>query len=275
MKKIHGFLIFALLALDVSQIHNLWKISGLLELHVFDVGQGDSLLLVTPEEHHILIDGGPGDAVLEQLARVLPHEEKEIDLMILTHPHLDHMEGLIRVLDRFKVNAVLASLPSYPGPAYKAFLTRLEALGIPYYLAQANQDFQFAGTHLDVLYPFEPILGQEFENVNNASPVIRVSHGEFSLMLSGDAEQEVEAELLDRYPKETLEADFLKAGHHGSKTSNTLAFLQAVSPKVMAISCGDGNSYGHPSPETLEKAADLGITVRRTDLEGTLHFSWR
>jgi competence protein ComEC len=178
------------------------------------------------------------------------------------------MNGLISVLDRFPVKAVLMTMPSYPGIAYDQFLKRLKDYGIPVYSADDGTDFRFGDLTLNVLYPFEPISGVTMKNVNNASPVIRVESPNNQILLMGDAEQEVESALLAKGVD--LEADILKAGHHGSKTSSTLPFLEAVDPELMLISVGLDNDYGHPSPTTLEKAAALGIEVRRTDLEGRI-----
>jgi competence protein ComEC len=249
-------------------VHDLWKISPELQLHVLNIGQGDALLLITPEQHHILIDGGPGNSVLTELSEVLPESFREIDLMILTHPHADHMEGLIPVLDRFEVKAVMMSAPAYNSEVYDAFLEAVKEENCEIYFADDDVDFRFASLELDTIYPFEALTDSYLENINNASPVIRVNDW---LLLTGDAELEVEAELLEAGID--LDVDILKAGHHGSRTSSSWEFLEAVSPTIMLISAGVDNSYGHPHEETLEKAADMGIEVLRTDLLNTLNLS--
>jgi len=151
------------------------------------------------------------------------------------------------------------------------------AQGIPVYMAEAATDFALGDTTLDVLFPFSPATGEVFENVNNASVVMKVTQGPWRVLLTGDAEKEVEAQLLAAGLD--LEADVLKAGHHGSHSSSTEAFLEEVAPRLMLISCGTGNTYGHPHRETLEKAAALGILVLRTDTDGRLDivfgdYSW-
>ena len=255
------------LGLGFTLVQYLLKITGELELHVLDIGQGDALVLQTPEGHTILIDGGPGTGVLEGLGEVLPFFDRTLDLLVLTHPHEDHVAGLVPVLDRFEVKGVLLSAPDYENQTYKAFLARVAEVKIPVYLAEAERDFEFGSVTLDVLYPFEPVSGK-MENVNNASVVIRVVSGENEILLTGDAEQEVEAELLAAGAP--VSADILKAGHHGSRTSSTPEFLEAVGAELMIISSGTGNDYGHPHEETLAKAEDLGMEVLRTDLEGTV-----
>lgn len=263
---IKKLLLIGLLCLDLAMIHDLWKISPDTTLHMFNVGQGDALLLVTPEQHHILIDGGAGNSVLTELSNVLPESFREIDLMILSHPHKDHMEGLIPVLQRFDVQAVLMSAPNYNSEVYDAFLEAVNEEGCPVYFADDSTDFRLGETHLDVLYPFEANSGKSMENINNASPVIKVDDW---LLLTGDAEEEVEEKILTL----DLKARVLKAGHHGSRTSSTNAFLDKVKPEIVLISAGMDNDFGHPHKETLEKLNDRDITVYRTDQEGRVSLS--
>lgn len=243
------------------------------QFHALNVGQGDAILMVTPDQHHVLIDGGPGSSVVEELGEVLPFFFRDIDLMVVTHPHLDHIEGLISVLEHYRVKEVLMSAPDYQNEAYEVFLNEVVAQKIPVHFAEASEDFKLGDLNLDVLYPFEPVTGQHFENVNNVSVVIDATYGGHSLLLTGDAEQEVEAELLEAgvVPK----VDLLKAGHHGSRSSSTAEFLEAVDPSFMVISCGKANKFGHPHSETLEKAAARHVQVLRTDLEGRVSLTFQ
>lgn len=244
------------------------KLPSSFELHVLDVGQGDAILLRTAEGQNILVDGGPGQTVLEELGEVLSPFDRRLDLVILTHPHEDHVAGLVEVLRRFEVGEVLLSAPEYDNQAYEALMEEIAEREIPYSFADDDNDFEFGDVKLDVLFPFEPFTGDDMENVNNASPVIKVVWGEVEVLLAGDAEQEVEAQLLAAGAP--VSADIIKAGHHGSRSSSTEAFLKAVGAELMLISCGTGNDYGHPHEETLEKATDMGMEVRRTDLEGRI-----
>lgn len=266
------FLIF-LLAFDLFMAVSLVRLAPALKVDVLDIGQGDAVLVTTPEQHHILVDGGPDAAVLSELGAALPLGFRSLDLVVLTHPHLDHMAGLIPVLDRFEVGAILVGGAAYSGEAYDYFLQDLIHFHGPVYFAEAATDFKLGSVSIDVLYPFENEVGQEFEEVNNSSVVLRLSDAKGdAVLLTGDAEKEVEAELVAAWEAGDLEleADVLKAGHHGSDSSSTPEFLEAVSAKWMLISCGEGNSYGHPHAVTLEKAAALGMTVLRTDVEGRI-----
>lgn len=261
----------ALALLDLFMVVTLLRTSKALRVDVLDVGQGDAILITTPEQNHILVDGGPDFRVLTELGALLPPGVRTIDLLVLTHPHADHLVGLIPVLERFKVGAVLFSAPAYDTEEYSYFVDLLLRLDVPIYIAEADTDFRFGSTFLDVLYPLESLVGDDVPNVNNASVVLKVNDEWDSILLMGDAEQEVETELLEVYGgTDVLEADVLKAGHHGSKTSSTFAFLEVVGAEWMLISCGEGNSYGHPSEQTLNSAQSLGIDVFRTDTEGRI-----
>lgn len=262
------FFWIALLAWDLCVGVALLRWDAHLQLHVLDIGQGDAILVTTPEQNHILVDGGPDAQVLSQLGEVLPFFFRDIDLMVLTHPHADHVVGLIAVLQRFHVRAVLMSAPVYESEPYQAFLREVAAQGVPVYMAEASEDFTLGDTAIDVLYPFEPTTGDAMEDMNDASVVMKVSEGGHSVLLTGDAQVAEEDELLARGVDVT--ADVLKAGHHGSHTSSGFDFVEAVAPQLMVISVGQGNSYGHPHQETLDTAAALEVSVLRTDLDGRI-----
>ncbi len=262
------FLWIALLAWDLCASVALLRWDEHFQVHVLDIGQGDAILLTTPEQNHILVDGGADERVLSQLGEVLPLFFREIDLLVLTHPHADHVVGLIAVLERFEVGAVLLSAPTYDSEPYQAFLREVAAQGVPVYMAEADMDFSLGDTELDVLYPFEPTTGDEIADMNDASVIMKVREGGHSVLLTGDAQAVEELALVEQGAD--LEADILKAGHHGSHTSSAFEFVEAVAPRLMVISCGQGNSYGHPHRETLDTAAALGVSVLRTDLVGRI-----
>ncbi|QQR54496.1 MBL fold metallo-hydrolase [Candidatus Peregrinibacteria bacterium] len=262
-----------ILGLNGFMAVNLWRLSPGLKVEALNIGQGDALLITTAEEHHILVDGGPDSTVLTELGAALPPAFRELDLVVLTHPHLDHLAGLVPVLQRFEVKALLLGGSAYDSEAYDFFLQEVEAFDGAIYFAEATTDFRLGSSTIDVIYPFKKEVGQEFEEINNSSVVLRVEDGEgHSVLLTGDAEKEVEAELVQAWAegRVDLDADVLKAGHHGSESSSIPEFLEAVDAEWMLISCGVDNSYGHPHSVTLDKAAALGMEVFRTDLEGRI-----
>lgn len=262
------FFWIALLAWDLCVGVALLRIDPHLQLHLLDIGQGDAILVTTAEQNHILIDGGPDEKVLSQLGEALPFFFRDIDLMVLTHPHADHVVGLIAVLQRFHVGAVLLSAPVYESEPYKAFLREVTVQGVPVYMAEASEDFALGDATLDVLYPFEPTTNDVMKDMNDASVVMKISENGHSILLTGDAQTTEEAAILAR--GDDVSADVLKAGHHGSHTSSGFDFVKAVAPRLMVISVGQGNTYGHPHHEILDTAAALGVDVLRTDLDGRI-----
>lgn len=272
MKYPHFIFIFCILIFDFALAKAIYFAPNKFQLHMLNIGQGDSIFVQSAQGHHILIDGGPDAKVLSELGKIMHSSFKEIDLIILTHPHADHINGLISVLDRFKVNGVLMTMPDYDNLAYKQFILRLNQYRIPIYSAQKNQDIVLGNLQFDILYPFEPISGKKIENVNNASPIIKLNILQnkkvFSILFTGDAEKEVESILLEN--NINIHSDVLKAGHHGSKTSSTIKFLESVDPKITLISSGINNDYGHPSAEVLTSLQKMHVQYFRTDVHGRI-----
>ena len=239
-------------------------------LNFLDIGQGDSIFIKTPEHYQILIDGGPDDKVLKELNAVMPFYDKSIDLVVLTHPHADHLNGLLEVLKKYDVESILITGVEYENRKYKEILDITREKNMNIYIAEKNQDLRLGTTTLDVIYPFKALISQNFENVNNSSIGMIVSYGDKKILLTGDLEMEGEKELL-KYSD--LKSDIFKAGHHGSKTSSSPALLKKVDPEIVVIQSGKGNKFNHPNEETLQNLADLGINnIRRNDLEGRIEF---
>jgi competence protein ComEC len=243
------------------------------KVHIYflDVGQGDASLIITPHGQTILVDGGPNSEVLVRLGEVLPIYTRTIDLMVLTHPHRDHLDGLVEVLKRYHVRAALITGVIYTDATYQEFLYELKSQKIPTYIADNDEDFLLDQVKLDVLFPLVPEAGQKFTNVNNSSIVFELQYGGNEILYMGDAEQEVEGTLLQFAA--WIKTDILKTGHHGSKTASSLDFLNIAKPTLAIISVGADNKYKHPHPETLQKFKELNIPFLRTDEEGTIELT--
>lgn len=229
-----------------------------------DVGEGDAALVRTPDGANMLIDGG-GDPQTVRQALVRKGVNR-LDLLVLTHPHADHVRGLVGVVERFSVKLVLDGGQPHPSFFYRRFLKTIEERHIPYQVAREGQKYQ-AGEKLKVavLGPATLFKGTEAD-LNNNSVVLKLDYGEVSFLFTGDIETEAQAKLVDGQANQ-LNSTILKIPHHGS-SKTIIRFLKAVSPQVAIVSVGAGNPYGHPSRSTLTKLKKLGARTYRTDKDG-------
>ena len=266
------FLVLALLVLNLILVvaSNQVRPRKFAELHFFDVGQGDSIYLRTIEGNDVLIDGGPGDIVLSKLGRVMPFSDRKIELMILTHPHADHVAGLVEVLKRFEVDKVLVSDLFYGTETYKRFLELLEEKQVEVIRPKLGQRiFLDNQTVLDVLYPINGKFDPLPSDPNDASTLIRLSFGKINVFLTGDAGREIESLLVSL--DIPLESEILKIGHHGSRHSSQADFIAAVDPDYAVIQVGK-NSYGHPHEEVVGALEQNDLELLRTDEHGDIVF---
>jgi len=244
--------------------------SGRLTVSVLDVGQGDAILIETPDGRHALIDGGASGLVLAQrLGEELPFWQRTIDLVVLTHPDEDHIGGLIDALERYDVRQVVATPFQADSAVYSEWRELIETQQIEYHEATAGDAIHLgAGVSLRVLSPTHLITSSD--DSNNTSLVMKLTWGDVSFLLTGDIEVDVENELLSSGVD--LTSTVLKVAHHGSATSSSEAFLEAVDATVAVVSVGASNPYGHPVPEVIERL-DERSTVLRTDERGTIELT--
>ena len=241
-----------------------------LRIRFLDVEQGDAILLETRSGQRVLVDGGPSSALLlNQLGKALPFWDHSVDVVVLTHPQRDHLTGLLAVLRRYQVGAAIESGLPQKSEEYTEWRRLLAEKGIPSVNLTAGGRLRLKGVDVEVLYPRIRDLEIAGNNPNLASLVLQVTANGHSVLLTGDIEADAERALLRYRPK--LASDALKVAHHGSQTSSSQSFLNAVAPQVAVISVGAGNSFGHPSPEVL--ARFRCTPVLRTDLHGTITLS--
>lgn len=279
MDKVKKYLPFSVLgvfiAVNILIWHSVFYWESRQDLHVtfFDIGQGDATFIETPNGNQILIDGGPNSAILAKLGRLMPFWDRSIDLLILTHPHADHLDGLLEVFRRYDVAAVLESGVEHSIPEYQEWRAAIGEKKTPRVVARLGQKIEAgSGVILGVMSPFESFVGQSPKNIHDAAVVTRLGYGSTSMLFMGDAEKGVEFRLLAD-ASALLGSDILKVGHHGSKTSSSEEFLAAVSPEVAVISAGRRNRYGHPHQEVLDRLRDFGIAVLRTDTDGDVQWA--
>ncbi|MBU2036822.1 MBL fold metallo-hydrolase [Patescibacteria group bacterium] len=244
--------------------------SDKVRIDFLDVGQGSAILVLAPNNNQVLIDGGPSDAVLAKLGEALPFGDRQIELLILTHPDSDHLSGLVEVLKRYEVNQILETGIVADSAEYQTWNDLIKQKNIPVIFAQAGQTIKIADNlAIKILYPLAKINGQEFKNTNATSIVGKIIYGQNTVLFTGDAEKQTEQPLL--MLGADLKADILVVGHHGSKNSTSLEFLAAVMPSIAVIQVGAKNTYGHPTQEVLSRLKEIDIF--RTDLDSDIDFA--
>ncbi|MDO8559338.1 MAG: ComEC/Rec2 family competence protein [bacterium] len=276
MKRNPVFVILGtLVGLNILAWTAVWELRGSgLEVTFFDVGQGDSIFIETPSRQQILIDGGPSSAILEKLGKEMPFWDRTIDWIILTHPEKDHLAGLLEVLKSYKVKNILWTGVVRDTAEYKEWQKLIKEENANIFIAEAGMrilgghDPAMAGSDLNVIYPLESLEGKESKDSNDTSIIARLVFGKTSFLFTGDATQSIEKWLVRGPTPHNIDVEVLKVGHHGSKTSTSGEFVEAVSPEIAVISAGKNNSYGHPHQEVLDNLA--GINILRTDLSGDI-----
>ena len=243
--------------------------AGTVTVKVLDVGQGDAILIRTGGQT-ILIDTGDVPA-REQLVKYIKNEGiTVIDKLIITHPHADHLGGAAAIFDNFTVRQVYDSGQTTTSGLYRQYLETVQKKNIPFSVLTAGQMVDIGGgALLKVLAPEKPYIQGTESDLNNNSIVVKLVYGNFSMLLTGDAEKEAEERMLKSGSVE-LKSTILKSAHHGSSSSSTPAFLAAVAPEAVIISVGANNDYHHPHPSTLKKYNERKLKIYRTDKDGTV-----
>jgi len=232
--------------------------SSLLAVKFLDVGQGDAEFIETPDKKQVLIDGGPDLTILEKLGRAMAFYDHYIDLIILTHPEADHLNGLIEVAKRYRIGAIITTGVVRDTEEYKQWIEIIAEKNIPIYIAKADGEIDFGNdVKMKILHPFENLIGQKISDSNNTSIIAQLDYKNFEVLFTGDIEKTVENKLVASGIN--LNSDVLKIAHHGSKTSTGEEFLKAVNAFVAVIEVGKDNRYGHPHQEVLNRLANLEI----------------
>ena len=235
--------------------------NGLMRVHFIDVGQADSTFIELGNGQTMLIDAGEPHNASTIIKYIKDREYSAIDFVIATHPHDDHIGGMAEVLNSFTIGKMYMPKQAHTISAFDNMLDAIENNGIELYTAKSGVNILTTETtEIDLLAP----LADSYSNLNNVSAVVRIKYGETVMLFTGDAEQEIETQLLDS----DVDADVLKVGHHGAGSSSAPSFIKEVSPKVAVIS--SGGEYGHPHSDTLAILKDVGADIYRTDEQGTI-----
>ncbi|MGL4990203.1 MAG: ComEC/Rec2 family competence protein [Sarcina sp.] len=254
------FLLFNSLSIFIScdQTSNL-------EVHFIDIGQGDSILIKT-NFNNILIDSGPNDSEERLLKYLRKNNINTLDYLISTHPHEDHIGNHDAILKNLKVKNILAPKTIYDSLDFNNMKKELLKQNLLIEIVDTNHSkiYLDSDTFLEFLHP----TSSKYENINNESATIKLTHFDNTFLFTGDIEKDAELELLNY--KEILNSKVLKVAHHGSSTSSTLEFLTAVSPEISVISCGIKNKFNHPSNASLINLNSVNSKIYRTDEDGTI-----
>lgn len=233
-----------------------------MKVHFLDVEQGDSIFIELPDDKTMLIDASEKEYADRITTYIYSCGYSSLDYVVATHPHSDHIGGMADVIGSFIVGNVILSPATHTTKTYTNMLTAIDQSGAKVTLGIAGKEI-FSDGDLSAV-AIAPVT-EDYSDLNNSSVMVMLTYGDKKFLFTGDAEEEEE-----RTVTADVKCDVLKVGHHGSSTSTSSAFLAAASPEYAVISCGMGNSYGHPHTETIDKLKKAGINIYRTDLQGDI-----
>lgn len=247
----------------VNQIQNNGKN---MVVHYLDVGQGDSEFIELPNGECMLIDAGTAEYSPRIIDSIEAYGYGELDYVVATHPHADHIGGMRDVINSFDIGEIYMPKVSTDTKTFENLLNTISQKELSINTAKAGTEvYSDSEMKIEFLAP----VNSSYKDLNNYSAVVKITYGSNSFLFTGDAEDLSENEMLEK-DYELLSCDVLKAGHHGSDSSSSADFLNAASPRYAVISCGAGNSYGHPHSETIERFESAGVQIHRTDENGTI-----
>lgn len=245
---------------------NLGPAEGEIMISYLNVGQGDSAYLRV-NDFDILIDAGPRSDVTELMSQLEDKNIDDFEIVIATHPHEDHIGGMTDVFKKYDVEQFYMPKVTHTTKTFEYLVNAVKTEGIPIKTIKEGMTFDLgSGAKIDVYSP----MYESYEEFNDYSPIMKLTFGETSFIFTGDAEYHAEEEVAAKYPN-SLTADVLKFGHHGSSTSSSIDFVKSVDPDYGVISCGVDNKYGHPHRETLETIKKFDIETYRTDTQGQIN----
>lgn len=243
-----------------------------LKIIFLDVGQGGSSLIIFPNQRTMLIDGGEHDQSNYILSVLEEYDIEKIDTVVATHPHSDHIGGLLGIIQNVAIDKIYDSGQEHNTQTFENYLDLIESKKIPFKLARENIEMEEIDpqVNIKILNPPKSLFNGTRNEINDNSVVLKLTYGNFSILFTGDIGKLPERKLVDN--KNIKNIDILKIGHHGSKYSSTKAFLKSVNPQIAVILVGENNGYGHPHLEALERIENQESVqhILRTDIDGTV-----
>ncbi|HCL4453011.1 TPA: MBL fold metallo-hydrolase [Clostridium botulinum] len=257
-------IVFTACSQQSSNAVNTSNKSNELKVHYIDVGQGDSILVQTKDKN-ILIDAGTRKSSDSLISYLKKQHIKKLDYVIATHPHEDHIGGMPKVIEEFEISNFYAPKKTANTKIFKDMILQLKKKNLKINVVKKGISLDLSNnSSLDFLAPVK----DNYENTNDSSAVVKLTHGNTKFLFTGDAEKTSEKDILNS--NEDLSSNVLKIGHHGSHSSSSKEFLDKIDPKIAIISCGKNNDYGHPHKETMKELNKRNIEVYRTDIDGNI-----
>ncbi len=241
--------------------------SDVLSVHMIDVGQGESILIITPNNKTILIDAGEASQGKKVKSYLLKNKINKINLLIVTHPHTDHIGGLPEIINNFEVEKIIMPQKPHTSATFEKLLIAIKSKELTASPPQPDSIIEF---DKDIRLHFLGPIRDYGDNLNLWSVVFRLDYKDKSFLFTGDMEYEAEMDLINTYSIDNLSANVLNVGHHGGNTSTTQQFLNCVNPEIVLISSGKDNVYGHPHKEVIARLEEFGTFIYRTDLQQTV-----
>jgi len=244
------------------------ELDGNMQVHFIDVGQGDASLIIAPDGTSMLIDTGPNYSEAKLISYLDAQDISVIDYAVFTHPHEDHIGNADKVLEKYQVKNVIMPDVVHNTSTFSRLLDMIEKEGCEITVPNVKDTFTFGGVKVTILGPIK--IDQD--DLNECSIVLRTEYGDNSFIFTGDAGEPSETLILKSFNKSDLKSDVIKIGHHGSHTSSSKKFIEAVAPEYSVIQCEKGNDYGHPHRETLDLLKSMSINILRNDIDSNIVF---
>ncbi|WP_249872776.1 ComEC/Rec2 family competence protein [Oceanobacillus saliphilus] len=263
MKRLIGFIMITNLFIFTYPVQGNNDSLPEMQVHFIDVGQGDSILIQTPQNRSILIDGGPPGAGKKILSYLEDLGIEKLDLLIATHPDIDHIGGLPEVIESIKIERILDTGRLHPTQTFANYINQIRNHNIPVQIAEKNVPIE-----LDAMIDIEVWNAYErYKNNNKSSIVLKLSYGEIDFLFMSDVGKEQEKSFLEEYD---VQAEIIKVAHHGSKTSSSLRFLQEVEPEVAILTYSKENDYGHPVEHVIDNLNQVNSMIYSTAAVGNV-----
>lgn len=273
-KKIIIAIVFLIL-LNISIWSSLFQTgNNKFEITFIDVGQGDAILIKTPNNYYGIIDGGPSNNLVSKVEDLLPENKNYIDFILITHPDKDHIKGFEELIKNYNIGTVFINKYNKHSSTLKAIEQMIQEKRIQNYSLNESTDFLVDGVYFDIIWPSQDMSVYDFYDFNETSISAHISYRGFDFITMGDLSSKFEKQAIKNINKNSLkDVELFKASHHGSRFSGDQELFQLISPQYTIFSTGINNTYGHPSLEVIENALKVNSEILRTDIDGNIKFS--